>query len=123
MMKIAIPVNDKTIKEGVCVSFGRAPYFLVHDTETEENTFVENIAASSQGGAGIKAAQVVVDSKADILLTPRSGEKAGAVLQAGNIKLYKTMNESIEDNIEAFNNGKLELLEELHAGFHGHEGE
>lgn len=119
-MKIIIPVNENNMNGGVCVSFGRAPYFLVHDLESKENTFVENTAASSQGGAGIKAAQIVVDTKADVLLTPRCGEKAGEVLNAANIKLYKTMNESIEDNIQAFNDEKLELLEELHAGFHGH---
>ena len=33
------------------------------------------------------------------------------------------MNESIEDNIEGFNNGELEILDELHAGFHGHRGQ
>lgn len=119
-MKIAIPVNEKNMNGGVCVSFGRAPYFLVHDTESKEDTFLENTAAASAGGAGIKAAQFVVDSKADILLTPRCGENAADVLKAGNVKLYKTMNESIEDNIKAFNDEKLEILDELHAGFHGH---
>ncbi len=122
-MKIAIPVNGKTMKDGVCASFGRAPYFLIHDTDSKENNFVENIAASSQGGAGIKAAQFVVDNKADILLTPRCGENAAEVLNAGEVKLYKTINESIEDNIKAFNDEELEILDDLHAGFHGHRGE
>lgn len=123
ILKIAIPVNEKKMNGGVCVSFGRAPYFLLHDTKSKENTFLENTAAASQGGAGIKAAQFVVDSKADILLTPRCGENAAEVLNGANVKLYKTMNESIEDNIEGFNNGELEILDELHAGFHGHRGQ
>lgn len=122
-MKIAIPVNGKTLEEGVCPSFGRAPYFLIHDRDSKENNFVENTAAASQGGAGIKAAQFVVDNKADILLTPRCGQNAAEVLIAGGVKLYKTINESIEDNIKAFNDGELEILEDLHAGFHGHRGQ
>lgn len=122
-MKIAIPVNGITVKEGVCPSFGRAPYFLIHDTDSKENNFVENTAAASQGGAGIKAAQFVVDNEADILLTPRCGENAAEVLIAGNIKLYKTINESVEDNIKAFNDGELKILDDLHAGFHGHRGQ
>ena len=70
-MKIAIPVDEKSMGTNVCVSFGRTPYFLIYDTESKESSFINNSAASSSGGAGIKAAQTVVDSKADVLLTPR----------------------------------------------------
>jgi predicted Fe-Mo cluster-binding NifX family protein len=122
-MKIAIPVNDKTMETTVCISFGRTPYFLVFDTETEESTFVENTAANSQGGAGIKAAQIVVDSNADALLTPRCGENAANVLKVADIKIYKTMNDSLKDNLDAFAEGKLPELTEIHSGFHGHGGE
>jgi predicted Fe-Mo cluster-binding NifX family protein len=106
----------------VSMSFGRAPYFLIYDTESRENIFVSNSAATSQGGAGIKAAQNIVDNKVSALLTPRCGENAAEVIKAAEIKIYKTINDSIRDNIEAFDEGKLPLLEEIHAGFHGHGG-
>ena len=48
----------------ICESFGRAPYYLIYDTEKDEATFIDNSAATSTGGAGIKAAQVIVDSGA-----------------------------------------------------------
>jgi predicted Fe-Mo cluster-binding NifX family protein len=35
-MKIAIPVDEKTLESNVCVSFGRTPYFLIYDVETKE---------------------------------------------------------------------------------------
>jgi predicted Fe-Mo cluster-binding NifX family protein len=35
-MKIAIPVDEKTLESNVCASFGRTPYFLIYDTETKE---------------------------------------------------------------------------------------
>ena len=59
----------------------------------KEGTFIENSAANSEGGAGIKAAQNVVDSKAEILITPRCGQNAADVLQAADIKIYKTKNQ------------------------------
>ena len=34
-MKIAIPVDEKSLESNVCVSFGRAPYFLIYDTESK----------------------------------------------------------------------------------------
>ena len=121
-MKIALPVDEKAIETSVCQSFGRAPYFLIFDTETIESTVIDNSAATSPGGAGIKAAQIIVDKQVNILLTPRCGENAAEVIKAADIKIFKTMNTSVKDNIDAFIEGKLSLLEEIHAGFHKHGG-
>lgn len=119
-MKIAVPVDEKNTKSGVCMSFGRTPFFLIYDTETKESDFINNSAAASQGGAGIKASQFIVDSQAGVLLTPRCGENAAAVIKAADIKMYKTMAGSAMDNIEAFLGGKLMPLDEIHAGLHNH---
>ena len=121
-MKIAIPVDEKTLESKVCVSFGRTPYFLIYDVETKESIFIDNSAAASTGGAGIKAAQIIVDNKADVLLTPRLGENAADVLKPAEIKICKTITGSAKDNIDAFIASELLLLDEIHAGFHGHEG-
>jgi predicted Fe-Mo cluster-binding NifX family protein len=76
-MKIAIPVDEQNLESGVCPSFGRAPYFLFFDTVTKENYYLDNSAVASQGGAGIRAAQVIADHGVKALLTPRCGEKRG----------------------------------------------
>lgn len=121
-MKIAIPVDEKNMEANICISFGRTPYFLIYDTETKESIFIENHAAASTGGAGIQAAQTVVDSKAGALLTPRCGKNAADVFKAADIKIFETPITSAKENIEAFIAGKLPLLDEIHAGFHGHGG-
>ena len=121
-MKIMIPVDEKTTETNVCASFGRAPYFLIYNTETGKSEFLDNGAAASAGGSGIKAAQTVADSQADALLTPRCGENAANVLKTADIKIYKTSGLSAKDNINSFIDGKLSLLDEIHAGFHSHGG-
>lgn len=122
-MKIAMPVNKNSFDENsVCISFGRTPYFMIYDTETKERTYLDNSAAASQGGAGIKAAQILADSNIEALLTPRCGENAADVIAAAGIAMYKTSGESIEENINAFVEGQLPALEEVHAGFHNHGG-
>ena len=118
IMKIAIPVDDGN----VCVSFGRTPYFMLYDTDNNESRFINNSAANSQGGAGIKAAQIIVDNNADVLITPRCGQNAAEVLIAANVKIYKALNNSIEENLTEFKNDKLSILTEIHAGFHGDRG-
>lgn len=120
-MKIAIPVDHVSMDSSICVSFGRTPYFLIYDTETKEAEFLDNSAAASQGGAGIKAAQAIVDKNVDALLTPRCGENAADVIHAANIKIYQTKGNLLKHNIQALENGELEILNDIHAGFHGGE--
>lgn len=119
-MKIAIPTDYDNIDTSVCMSFGRTPFFMIYDTETEKRIFINNSAASSQGGAGILAAQSIADNKANVVLTPRCGENAAQVLIKANIKIYKTENGSAMDNIRAFLKGELSVLDNIHSGFHNH---
>ncbi len=121
-MKLVIPVDDASTNTNICISFGRTPYFMFFDTETKKASFLDNSASASQGGAGIKAAQTIVDQKADALLTPRCGENAAEVLSAAGIKIYRTVGTSLQDNLEAFEKGTLSLLDEIHPGFHNHGG-
>lgn len=119
-MKLAMPVDEKNLESTVCISFGRTPYFLIYNTENGEHSFLDNSAANSQGGAGIKAAQAVVDQKVDVLITPRCGENAAEVFNAANVALYKSSGNSILENIASFKNNGLSKLVETHAGLHQH---
>ena len=116
-MKIIIPLDEN--KKDVCVSFGRTPLFLLHDTETKETEYLVNPAAEAEGGAGILAAQFVVDSKAQILITVRCGENAAEVLKEAQMKIYKSSTVDAQENIALYEEGKLEELTRFHAGFHG----
>lgn len=121
-MKIAVPAEACSMEARVCVSFGRAPYFLIYDTETGKSVFLENAAAEKHSGAGIAAAQTIVDSGAEVLLTPRCGENAAEVIQSGKIRLFKTFQGSLQENLDAYLKGTLPVLQEIHAGHHGHGG-
>jgi predicted Fe-Mo cluster-binding NifX family protein len=121
-MKIALPVDEKSIEGKLCISFGRTPYFLIYDTESDNTEFLDNSAVASQGGAGIKAAQSIVDNQVEALITPRCGQNAADVLNQANIKIYKSINESIKETIDMFKKDKLEILTDIHAGFHNHGG-
>lgn len=122
-MRIAIPTEQESLQGSVAASFGRAPFFLLYETETEESGFLENSALASPGGAGIKAAQLIVDENVQAVLTPRCGENAAQVLQAAGIALYKTNGTSLEENIRSFVQGELLLLDKIHAGLSHHGGD
>lgn len=118
-MKIAIPADEKVLASEVCMSFGRAPYFYIYETTTKMGDFIDNEAATSPGGAGVKAAQIVVDNRAEILITPRCGENAAEVFKATKLQIYKSTIGSIQDNINAYMDKKLVVLDKFHSGFHG----
>lgn len=120
-MKIAVPIEENGHETIVSISFGRASSFLIFDQETNTSQLLKNTAALSAGGAGIKAAQVIADSGAKILLTPQCGGNAARVLLAAGMRLYKTEpGKRAMDSIKQFLQGELEELTEIHEGFHGH---
>ena len=121
-MKIIVPVESKSLEAPVCPSFGRAPLYVSFDSETGSHAFLDNSAASSQGGAGIKAAQMLADNGTSAVITYRCGENAAQVLSAAGINLYKAQAGSVSENIEKLRSGMLPLLSEIHPGFHNHGG-
>lgn len=123
VVRIAIPTEQESLQGSVAASFGRAPFFLLYETKTEESVFLENSALVSPGGAGIKAAQLIVDENVQAVLTPRCGENAAQVLQAAGIALYKTNGTSLEENIRSFVQGELLHLDKIHAGLSHHGGD
>jgi len=119
-MKIAIPAEEKNLDSNVCPSFGRTSYFLIYNIDTDESVFLDNSAAESQGGAGIKAAQIIVDNSVKVLLTPRCGENAAEVFKKAGISIFKTNQGTVNQNVEAYKLNLLSALNEFHKGFHGH---
>ena len=107
-MKIAIPVNEKNTESKICEFFGRTNFFLIFDSDTKEYEFVSNIAKDSQGGAGIKAAQQLIDEKVDIVIVTQLGNNAISLLNESNIVTYKGIKESSKENISMYLNNELE---------------
>ena len=116
-MIIAIPLDEN--RADVCPVFGRAPFYLFHNTENDTTEILENPAAQAEGGAGIKAAQFIVDSNADTLVTPRCGENSAEVLKLAEIAIYKSEGNDAMANLASMKDGKLQPLTRFHAGYHG----
>ena len=114
-MKVAIPLDEN--KQDVCPAFGRAPYFLIWEDGKQQ--ILTNPAAASEGGAGLQAAQFIVDQGVKTLITPRCGQNAADVFRSADMEIYKSWGTGALDNIKALQDGKLEKLTHFHAGYHG----
>lgn len=116
-MIIAIPTNKKNMSALVCPSFGRSQYYMIFDTVTKKKHFINNPAFESSDGAGIKAAQQLIDEGVKIIITSRYGENASQLLLASGIKVYKNIDGSLYENIQVFLNDQLTFLADIHPGF------
>ncbi len=106
-MKIAVSSTDKDLNAEVDQRFGRCKYFLIVDSENMEFNAISNESSTSFGGAGVKAAETVVNNGAEILITGNIGPNAHRTLAAGNIKIFTGAKGTIKDAIKNYKNGKL----------------
>jgi len=106
-MKIAITSTGGTMDSQVDPRFGRAAYFIVVDTETMDSDVIENQNINVSGGAGINSAKVVIDARAQAVLTGNCGPNAQRTLSAADVKLYTGVTGTISEAVELFKAGKL----------------
>jgi predicted Fe-Mo cluster-binding NifX family protein len=118
-MKIAITCCGKTLDDPLDFRFGRAANILYMDRETLQYTAVSNDAAASASGAGIAAAQAVIDRGVDAVITGQLGPNALNVLREGDVELYQGITASVRLNIEALKEGKLQRITESGPAHHG----
>ncbi|MBU4532357.1 MAG: NifB/NifX family molybdenum-iron cluster-binding protein [Eubacteriales bacterium] len=118
-MKLAISAAGKDRESRLDSRFGRCAYFVVCDTETGEVQAVPNEAGEAGGGAGIKAAQIVVGTGAGALVTGNIGPNALEVLQRAGLKSYVAEGGKVEEIVEAFNSGRLREITDPTTGHHG----
>ena len=112
-MKIALPISDKSADAEIYDSFGRAPFYLIYSTSTKETEFLDHRAVVSQGGAGVRAAQVLADNGVRVIISPQCGENAEKILRNSEVLIYQSVSGSIQENIEAYQQNQLHLLSEF----------
>ena len=118
-MKIAISANGETNESILDVRFGRCEYFQIHDTETKEVQILENLGKCASGGAGIVAANQLIDEKIDVIITGNLGPNAFKIIDASEIKAYKCDSTSIKAALDKYNNNELEEIKIAGAAHHG----
>jgi predicted Fe-Mo cluster-binding NifX family protein len=110
-MKVAVSSTGKTIESNVDKVFARCPYFIIADVSPNEEiivwNFVKNLSAQRMGGAGISAAQEVVEKDVKIVITGNVGPRALQVLKQFKIKIYIGKGKII-DVLNELSKGKLE---------------
>ncbi len=112
-MILLISAQQPTLDSPVDERFGRASWLIKVDTATEQWEAYPNPGASQSGGAGVAAAQFVVDQKAGAVISGSFGPNAAGAFRAANIKMYAFSSNvsTIQQAVDGFRQGKLPVFE------------
>ncbi|MBU4294120.1 MAG: NifB/NifX family molybdenum-iron cluster-binding protein [Actinobacteria bacterium] len=108
-MKICISSSGTDLDSNVDPRFGRCPYFIVYDTDNDKFEFFENESRNAMGGAGIQAAQFVVNKGVSTIISGAIGPNSFRVFNAANINIYSGVTGTVREAIDKLKNGKLVL--------------
>ena len=102
-MKICITSTGKSMDATVDLRFGKAPCFLIIDTESMDTEFLDNPGRDGPK-SGLSAARVLLEKDVEALVSGCVGENARSALKIGNIRVFEGLsgNESLRDAVEKF---------------------
>jgi len=110
-MKICITSTGDSLEAQVDPRFGRCPYFILYDTDTDNFQAFENSSMTAVSGAGIQAAQFVVNEGAEIVITGNVGPNSFGVFNAAGVKIIiGVAGIKVKDAIEKFKKGELKTF-------------
>jgi predicted Fe-Mo cluster-binding NifX family protein len=107
-VKIAFTTSGDNLDAPLDSRFGRAPKFLVYDSEANTFAVIDNQQSlSAAQGAGIQSAETVARSGAESLVTGHCGPKAFRVLHAAGIKIFNSDAPTVAAALEQYRAGLL----------------
>jgi predicted Fe-Mo cluster-binding NifX family protein/DNA-binding HxlR family transcriptional regulator len=106
-MRIVIPSEGNHLEAATSSVFGRSPEFIIVDPETLEFEVMDNPAVSASGGAGVQAAQTLLQKNINAVIAPNLGPNAFRVFQTAGLKAYYLQSGTVQQNIDAFKAGNL----------------
>jgi predicted Fe-Mo cluster-binding NifX family protein len=109
-VKLLVTANGRDLDAPTSPIFGRCPTYIVVEPESLDFEVVDNPAVSAGGGAGIQAAQLIVDLGVNAVLTGNVGPNAFGVLQSAQVPVYLCDGGTVRQAVEAFKAGQLSAV-------------
>jgi len=118
-MKLCITSQGRELSSQVDQRFGRARYFIIYDQESGETEVIDNQQnVNAAGGAGVQSGTTVAQTGCEWVISGHVGPKALSVLQAAGVKLAVGATGTVEEAIQAFQDGELEPADEADVASH-----
>ena len=117
-MKLVVTANGADLDAPASPVFGRCPTYIFVETETMQFEAMENPALASGGGAGVQAAQFVVQHGAQAVITGNLGPNAFDVLRSAGVPAYLFGGGTVREAVELYKAGRLSATRGANAPAH-----
>ena len=122
-MKIAVATEIGGLEDVVSPVFGRCRTFTIVETDrrdVKKVDVVSNASAQAMRGAGIQAAQTLVNLGVNAVIAGNFGPNAFNVLNQAGVALYMGAGMRVKDAVKALLNGSLQgITSSGQPGFYG----
>lgn len=109
-MKVAVSAASPSLESSIDPRFGRCQYFLVVDPDTLVIDAFPNTSKAAASGAGISAAQTIVNKDVNVVITGRVGPNALDVLSVAGIEIVTGASGTVRETLEQFTSGQLQPM-------------
>jgi predicted Fe-Mo cluster-binding NifX family protein len=108
-VKLIISAQNPSLESQVDRRFGRSPWLVLYDTETNQWEAFQNPGITQSGGAGVAAAQFVVDQNAEVVISGDFGPNASRAFQAANVEMrhFAENTTTVQEAIDHFKQDML----------------
>ena len=106
-MKVAVSANEAGLDAAASPIFGRCASYVFVDTDDLTAMTMQNPAVGASGGAGIQAAQLVIQQGAQAVITGNIGPNALQVFQAAGVPVYTFGGGTVRQAIAELQAGSL----------------
>jgi len=97
-MIIAVTAQEGRIDSPVDSRFGRAPFFMIANSDTMEVYAHDNTEGANAGnGAGTSAAQLLAEQNVEVLYTGKVGPKATEALEKAGVRVVEQTSGTVEE--------------------------
>ena len=101
-MKIAVSASGGSLDAQVEPRFGRAPYYVVVDSEDMKFELVFNPNTLDEQGVGPRTAELIANTGTQVVLTGRVGPNAARALEAAGIRVEQSVSGSVREAVTSF---------------------
>jgi len=110
-MKICVTATAGDLNAQVDPRFGRSQYFVFVDSDTMAFEAMLNEAIATPGGAGIQAAQTVLNKGGNVVISGNIGPNAFQVLSTAGVKIATGAYGTVKEAVEMYKTGRLSEAE------------
>ncbi len=109
-MKVAVATQQGGLNDQVSPMVGRAPTFTlveIEDDAIKNSSVMQNRFAQSGSGAGIQAAQMLVNEGIKAILGGNFGPNLAGIFSQAGVQMYQVQGETVKNAVKKYLGGEL----------------